>query len=203
VSSRSGADVPGAADQGPAVGRAHDAVGRRVLHASSGIVGPVAAALGARAAPAFAVLVAVAAIAECIRLCWPWTRRALDRVAGAWFRPAEASAISGATMLACGYAVTWWLFPGPAAERAIVVAALADPIAAAVGTRFGGGRRKSWAGSAACAATAALVLLLSGSPALVALGAAATGAAVERAPWRGADNVAVPVCVGAVLRWAA
>lgn len=203
MSSRSGADVPGAADQRPAVGRPHDPVGRRALHAFSGIVGPVAAALGARAAPAFAVLVAGAAIAECTRLCWPRARRALDRVAGAWFRPAEASAISGATMLAFGYALTWWLFPGPAAERAIVVAALADPMAATVGTRFGGGRRKSWVGSAACAATAALVLLLSGSPALVALGAAVVAAAVERAPWRGADNVAVPVCVGAVLRWAA
>ena len=203
MSSRSGADVPGAAHQRPGGRRSHDPVGRRALHASSGIVGPVAAALGARAAPGFAVLVAVAAIAEGTRLCWPRARRALDRVAGAWFRPAEASAISGATMLACGYAVTWWLFPGPVAERAIVVAALADPMAATVGTRFGGGRPKSWAGSAACAATAALVLLLSGSAALVALGAAVVAAAVERAPWRGADNVAIPVCVGAVLRWAA
>ena len=203
MSSRSGADVPGAADQGPGARRAHDPVGRRVLHASSGIVGPVAAALGARAAPAFAVLVAVAGIAEGARLRWPRARRALDRVGGSWFRPSETSGFSGATMLALGYAVTWWLFAGPAAERAIVVAALADPVAATVGTRFGGGRRKSWAGSAACAATAALVLWLSGSRPLVALGAGMVAAAAERAPWRGVDNVTVPVCVGAALWWVA
>ena len=203
MSARSGADVPGAAHQGAGPDPAHDAVGRRVLHVASGVVGPAAAALGPRATPAFAGLVAAAAIAEWVRLYRPRARRALDRVAGAWFRPAEASGISGATMLAVGYAVTWWLFPGPAAERAIVVTALADPVAAAVGTRFGGGRRKSWAGSAACAAAAALVLLLSGSPGPVALGAAVVAAVAERAPWRGVDNVVVPVCVGAVLRWAA
>ncbi len=66
-------------------------------------------------------------------------------------------------MLALGYALAWWLFPTAAAERAILVTAVADPMAATVGTRFGGGRRKSWAGSAACAATAVLVLLLTGA----------------------------------------
>lgn len=111
--------------------------------------------------------------------------------------------VSGAATLALGYALAWWLFPVAAAERAILVAALADPMAAMVGSRFGGGRRKSWAGSAACAGTVGLILLLTGLPGVTAAVTAIVAAAVERAPWRGADNVAIPVGVGAVLWWMA
>ena len=199
----SGAGVPGAG-QGPVAGGARDEVGRRTLHVASGLLGPLAAALGhGAAAPAFAGLVLVACGAEAARLRWPAARSTLVRWAGGWFRPAEASGVSGAAILAVGYALTWWLFPGAAAERAILVTAVADPMAATVGTRFGGGRRKSWAGSAACAATAALVLLLTGLPLGVATAAAAAAAAIERAPWRGADNLLVPVGVAAVLGWLA
>jgi len=107
--------------------------------------------------------------------------------------------VSGAATLALGYALAWWLFPVLAAERAILVAAVADPMAATIGSRFGGGGRKSLAGSAACAAAAALVLLLTGTPGTTAVVVAAVATAAERAPWRGADNVLVPVSVGAVL----
>jgi len=106
-------------------------------------------------------------------------------------------------MLALGYALAWWLFPAPAAERAILVAALADPMAATVGTRFGGGRRKSWAGTAACTAMAAGVLLLTGLPLLPTLAGAAVAGALERTPGRGTDNVLVPLGVGAALSWLA
>lgn len=78
--------------------------------------------------------------------------------------------------------------------------AVADPAAAAVGTRFGSGTGKTWAGSAACAAGAVLVLLLTGASLGAAVAAGLGAAAAERAPWGGADNVLVPVVVAALLR---
>jgi dolichol kinase len=100
-----------------------------------------------------------------------------------------------------GYALAWWLFPPRAAEAAIVVAAVADPAAALVGSRFGGGAVKSLPGSLACACATVLVLAVF-AVAPAGLAVAAVGAAVaERAPWRGADNVTVPVVVAALL-WA-
>lgn len=198
----SGARVPGAEGRGLVAGGARDEAGRRALHVASGLLGPLAAALGRRVAtPAFVGLVVVACAAEVARLRWPRVRAGLERLAGGWFRPTEASVVSGAAMLALGYALAWWLFPTAAAERAILVTAVADPMAATVGTRFGGGRRKSWAGSAACAATAVLVLLLTGLPVGIAAAGGAVAAAVERAPWRGADNLLVPVGVAAALGW--
>ncbi len=87
------------------------------------------------------------------------------------------------------------------AEAAIVVTAVADPVAALVGSRYGRGAAKSLPGSLACAGVAAVVLAVLGfGPAAVAL--AAIGAAVaERIPWRGADNLALPLAVGALLLW--
>ena len=196
MSPHSGAPVPGAARDETARGESW----RRTLHVASGVLGPLAAALGRRVAtPAFVALVVAAAVAEIARWRWSWMRLRLQRLAGELFRPAETSRVSGATTLAVGYALAWWLFPVAAAERAILVAALADPVAATVGTRFGAGRRKSWPGSAACAATAALVLLLTGLGGGAAVVAAVVAMAAERAPWHGADNVLVPVSVAAVL----
>ena len=192
----------GAAGRGssPPVGADRREVRRRALHVAAGVLGPLAAALGAPlASPAFAVLLLLAAAAELARHRWPAARAALELAAGGAFRPQEASGISGASTLALGFALSWWLFPSGAAERGILVAALADPVAATVGSRFGGGRRKSWPGSLACAATAALVLAVTGvapGPAIL-IGVAA--AVAELAPWRGVDNVAVPVAVAALL----
>lgn len=104
-------------------------------------------------------------------------------------------------MLALGYALAWWLFPATAAEAAIVVTAVADPAAAIVGSRYGRGGAKSPEGSLACAGAAALILAVFGvAPAALAL-AAVGAAAAERVPWRGVDNLAVPLVVGALLRW--
>ncbi len=204
MSPHSGAAVPGAAYVTATAGTAHDEVQRRTVHVASGVLGPLAAAVGSRVAtPAFVALVVAASVGEIARLRWPWARSALARLTGQLFRPAEASMVSGAAILALGYALAWWLFPVAAAERAILVAAVADPMAATVGSRFGGGRRKSWAGSAACAASAALVLLLTGLPGGTAAIAAAVAATVERVPWRGVDNLLVPVGVGLVLWWMA
>jgi dolichol kinase len=182
--------------------RARRETWRRALHVASGSLGPLAVAVGpAVATPGFAVLVVLAAVTETARITSSRSSEAVNRFAGGLFRPAETGAVSGAATLALGYALTWWLFPAAVAERAIVVAAIADPVAATVGSRAGGGKAKSWIGSLACACAAALVLLLSHvAPAAVA--AAAVGAALaERAPWRGSDNITVPLVVAAVLRW--
>jgi dolichol kinase len=175
---------------------------RRGLHLASGALGPLAAALQPGVAAAgFAGLVAVAAAAETLRLASPGARARIDRLAGAVFRPSEARTVSGAATLAVGYALTWWLFPAALAERAIIVAAVADPVAATVGSRVGGGDTKTWAGSLACACAAALVLMPAhlGAPAVAA--AALAAAVAERAPWHGADNLTVPLVVAAVLWW--
>jgi len=147
------------------------------------------------------VLVALAAAAEAARLASPRAGAALARLARGAFRPAEARAPSGAAMLALGYALAWWLFSPAVAEAAIVVTATADPAAALVGARYGRGATKSLPGSLACAGVAAAVLaLLRAGPAGIVAGA--IGAALaERVPWRGADNLVVPLVVGALLRW--
>lgn len=175
---------------------------RRGCHVASGVLGPLAAALEPRvAAAAFGGLVAVAIAVETLRLASPRAAARIGRLAGALFRPSEARTVSGAATLALGYALTWWVFPAAAAERAIVVAAVADPVAATVGSRLRGTRAKTWAGSLACACAAALVLLPSHLSVPAVAAAALGAAAAERAPWRGSDNVTVPLAVAAVLWW--
>jgi len=145
--------------------------------------------------------VTLAAAAEAARLASPRAGAALGRLARGAFRPGEARAPSGAATLALGYALAWWLFSPAVAEAAILVTATADPAAALVGTRFGRGAAKSLPGTLVCAGVAAVVLaLLRASPAGIVLGA--VGAALaERVPWRGADNLVIPIVVGALLRW--
>lgn len=173
---------------------------RRTLHVASGVLGPLAAAVGpAVARPAFAALVGMAVAAEAARALSPSARALVSRMAGGLFRPTEVDAPSGATTLALGYALTWWVFPARAAEAATVVVAVADPAAALIGSRFGGGATKSLPGSLACALAAAAVLTVFQVPA-AGIALAAMGAAVaERVPWRGADNIAVPLVVAALL----
>jgi dolichol kinase len=151
--------------------------------------------------PAFAILVAIAAVAETARLASPPVAAALGRLAGGAFRPAEAHWPSGAGTLALGYALVWWLFAPAVAEAAIVVTALADPAAALVGSRFGRGAAKSVPGSLACACVAAMALAVFGFPPAALVVAAVGAAAAERAPGRGTDNLAVPLVVGALLHW--
>jgi dolichol kinase len=174
------------------------------LHVAAGSLGPLAANAGpAVANRAFVALVALAVVAEVARLTSRHARAAVLRVAGALFRPAESGGVSGATTLALGYALTWWLFPAPVAERAIVVAAIADPAAAIIGSRVGGRAAKSWAGSLACVCAAAWVLLLFRVPPAGVAVAAIGAAMAERAPWRGSDNLTVPLVVAALLWWVA
>jgi dolichol kinase len=174
---------------------------RRVVHAVSGVLGVLALRFSGRGAGEVLLggLAVLALALEAARRILPSVQRAVTAVGGALFRPDEESAVSGPTLLACGYAAAWWLFVPQVAATAIVVAALADPAAALVGRRFGRGPGKSWAGTAACAAVAGAVIVVAGAAGPSAGAGAVAAALAERAPWRGADNLLVPLAVGATL----
>ena len=114
------------------------------------------------------------------------------------FRPREAARINGATWLWLGYALASWL-PAAAAQGGILAGAIADPAAALVGSRWGGGVRKSWAGTmAACGATVG-ALLIAGSGWLPAMVSGLAAGALER--WSGSldDNLVLAPGVGTCL----
>jgi dolichol kinase len=170
------------------------------VHAASAVLGALALWLPGNGGGVLLGALAVAALLlEAARRLWPATQRAVTAAAGSLFRPDEARGLSGPTTLAVGYAAAWWLYPPRAAAAAIVVAALADPAAALAGRRFGRGAGKTWQGSLACALAAAVVLLVCGAGGPAAAVGAVAAALAERAPWRAADNLLVPLAAGATL----
>lgn len=183
-------------------GPAPHEVRRRVLHLASGSLALTVFLPPHTAVPVLAVLVALACGLEVRRRRAAWAARAsFGAGVEGLFRPAERAAVSGATLLAVGYLAAWLVAPGASAGRATLVAAAADPAAAAVGGRFApAAHRKTWAGTLGAFVAAAAVLLATNLPALHALAGAAAAAAAERLSWRGADNIAVPVVTAAVLR---
>jgi dolichol kinase len=197
------ADFPGTSAHEPSPATKHTALregARRVVHAASGLLVLVAFRLPGRGGDLlFAALVALALSVEVARRFVPMAQRLVVGAGGPLLRPEEFHGVSGPTTLVCGYALAWWIFAGPVALAAVWVAALADPAAALVGRAFGGGARKSWAGSASCAAVAGLVLVAVGVPVTTALVTACVAATAERAPWSGADNLLLPLSVGATL----
>ena len=174
---------------------------RRALHFASGSLG-LLWYLRVPAPTITAILLSVLALATVLEgLRWrsPRVRAALERCALGALRPGEARGVTGATLLAAGYAATWLLFPASVAAPAILVTAAADPAAAIVGVRFGVRGRKTWAGSAAAFAVALLVLLLQRVGAGRSLASAIVAALAERAGGRGLDNVAIPALTAAAL----
>lgn len=174
--------------------------GRRLVHLATGLVGVVALQLPEpRATLLVALVFAGAVLLELARLASSLRPR-LDRLAGGLYRPAEAARVSGATLLTGSYLLVWLLFPADVAARAIVVAAVADPAAAAVGSRFSGRPgRKSMIGSLAALAASLLVLLAWNTALVLAAVTAVVATAAERVPGPGLDNVAVPLATAFVL----
>jgi dolichol kinase len=174
---------------------------RRTLHFASGSLG-LLWYLHVPAPTITAILLSILALAaalEGLRRNSDVARATLERLSLGALRPDEARAVTGATLLAAGYAATWLLFPSYAAAPAILVTAAADPAAAIVGTRFGVRGRKTWAGSAAAFAVALLVLLLQRLTAGTALAGALVAALAERVGARGLDNLAMPALTAAAL----
>jgi tetrahydromethanopterin S-methyltransferase subunit D len=77
--------------------------------------------------------------------------------------------------------------------------ALVAPVALAVALGVKGGERWLPAGAGRLVVAAAVTLLACGYSAAPALMGGAVAAVAERAPWRGADNVLVPLAVGGAL----
>lgn len=148
----------------------------------------------------FVALLFIALVFEIARRRSPTLEAALERLTLGAMRPAETRAITGASVLALGFALSWFLFPAGIAGRAILVAATADPAAAVVGTRKGPRGRKTLAGSAAALVTAFVVLALTGVAPLTAGIVALVAAAAERIPGPAVDNLSLPLGVAVALR---
>ncbi len=175
--------------------------GRRLGHLASGLLGlAVFAVPETTVTLLLAAFAAVAIFAEAARLLTRPGAALIAAVGGGLFRPVEAGRVSGGTFLAFGYLLAWLAFPAAAAARAIVVTAVCDPAAAAVGSRFSGTPgRKSWIGSMAALLSAFAVLALWPTALPGALLAAVGAAAAERLPGAGIDNIAIPLAVSALL----
>jgi dolichol kinase len=143
------------------------------------------------------VLLVLAMVVEMIRLRSESFRAALARSVPV-FRPEESHRASGAFWLLAGYAGAAW-FPAPAPAAGILSAALSDPAASAVGTRWGRDAAKSWIGTAASWVVSALVLSLLGLSWVAVLTGSTVNAALERWPGRFNDNLLMPVGVAAAV----
>jgi dolichol kinase len=168
---------------------------RRLLHAATatialaGLFSPAALRLGT------GYLATTAVLLEILRLRVPAVGRSLALLVPV-YRERERDRPSGAMWLALGYAIAAWV-PQPAAAMAgILAGGLADPAGALVGSRVGGGARKSAAGSAAVGVTALAAGWVVGLPPVAALGAALAALAAER--WSGPcdDNLLVAPVAG-------
>lgn len=162
---------------------------RRALHAATALTVPLALWVGWDTMRLALTLVGVpgAVAFEVLRLrtaFGPWLAQRL-RV----FRSSEARRPSGAFWLLVGFAATSWC-PHPAVAVGILAAALADPVASAAGTRWGGAvGRKTAAGSLACWTAIAAIALGYGAGWVPALVVGAVGSALERWPGRLDDNL--------------
>lgn len=169
---------------------------RRVLHAATASVLLVAEVVPRHQFRLIVWVIALLTIlVDATRLRAPGLRRSLDRLLPV-FRAGEQRRPSGAVWLWLGYAVAV-LAPPAAACAGILVAALADPVAAAVGEGFRGPTRKSVEGSVAGLFVAATILVALRLPWLVVLAGAVVAALLERWPGPFDDNLLVAPGVAA------
>jgi dolichol kinase len=197
---------------------------RRLFHLAAASLLPLAALLFPQP-----VAIGLAATAAASLLLWEAARHRmpslngwfLDRFSGL-FKPEERQRITGATYLAVASVATLVFFSPTVAALALMFVAMADPVAALVGIRYGrhrllvpatwrsqGPSPKSIEGSLAFLTTALGVALLLRSIGVygtlwpAALGAL-TAAVTEVAPLPTDDNLTVPLASGTVmaLLWA-
>jgi dolichol kinase len=114
--------------------------------------------------------------------------------------PRDATGLASSTWYAMGALVALALFPYRAAISAILVLALADPIASYAGRRWG--RIPFLRGSlegTLIFTLVALAVLLPRHPPLIAVVTALCAAVLERVSWPFDDNFTVPVATAAML----
>lgn len=172
---------------------------RKVLHV---LVSLVAAAVvwwlpPLHAAILFATAALVALSVEVARRTSGPFGRLFDRRLGHLLRSGEGARLTGATTLAIGYTVVVVAFPGVPALTGILVAGVADAVAAVVGKRFGRTRYrggKSLEGSAAfLAVVTPLLFLVPGLSVVAAVAVAVALTAVEAFTLPVDDNLYLPL----------
>lgn len=155
---------------------------------------------------AAAVLAAAAALAlgiEALRLASPRFAATFAARLGPMLRQRETTRLTGATTLALGYTAAAVLLPGRPALAGILLAGIADAVAAVVGRRWGrlrypGG--KSLEGSLAFLAVAAAIGLLLGLAPGLALAMALAVTMLEALTLPVDDNLYLPLVGAAVFR---
>ncbi|MCH7684470.1 MAG: hypothetical protein IIA55_00345 [Gemmatimonadetes bacterium] len=171
---------------------------RRTIHVSTGAVVLVGVLAGWHTLRlGITGLAVVALFVELVRLRFAAFREVLARTVPV-FRPEESRRPCGAFWLLLGYASAAWI-PVPGAAAGILTAAVADPIASAVGGRWGGGEPKSWIGTGAVLAASLVVLLALRMPLVAVVAASVTAAASERWSRPLDDNLVLAPAVAAVI----
>ena len=171
---------------------------RRTIHVSTGAVVLVGVLAGWHTLRlGITGLAVVALFVELVRLRFAAFREVLARTVPV-FLPEESRRPCGAFWLLLGYASAAWI-PVPGAAAGILTAAVADPIASAVGGRWGGGEPKSWIGTGAVLAASLVVLLALRMPLVAVVAASVTAAASERWSRPLDDNLVLAPAVAAVI----
>ena len=171
---------------------------RRTIHVSTGAVVLVGVFAGWDTLRLGMTGLAVAALfVELVRLRFAAFREVLARAVPV-FRPEESRRPCGAFWLLFGYAGAAWIpVPGPVAG--ILTAAVADPIASAVGGRWGKGEPKSWIGTGVVLAASFIVLSALGMSLVSVVAASVAAAASERWSRPLDDNLVLAPAVAAVI----
>ena len=177
---------------------------RRLFHAGTGLVIVLAVEVaGLPKRPAIWLLagaLAVLAAADVLRARSDVANSLFFRVFRHLASPRDATGLASSTWYAMGALVSLALFPYRAAISAILVLALADPIASYAGRRWG--RIPFLGGSlegTLIFILVALAVLLPRHPPLIAVVTALCAALVERVSWPFDDNFTVPVATATML----
>jgi dolichol kinase len=177
---------------------------RRLFHAATGLIIVLALEVaGLPRRPAIWILAGAVVVLGAADLL-----RARSEAANSFFfklfrylaSPRDAKGLASSTWYALGVLVVLSLFPYQAAISAILVLALADPVASYAGRRWG---RIAFLGGSLegtlIFALVAFAVLLPRHPPLVAVATALCAAVVERVSWPFDDNFTVPIATAAML----
>lgn len=193
-------------------------IGRRLFHLANGVAIATAYAIlftQAQVVRLFGITACLVYILDRVRIHYPELLQRVPWVNERFFRAEEHVRESAMTPYAIAILLTILTFPKPVALIAIYTLAIADPLSAIVGIRFGRRRivpGKSVEGSAAflvATAAVAFTVLTWASPEAApaerieaSLLIAVLGAVCESLPLRIDDNLTIPLAVG-FLGWLA
>ena len=177
---------------------------RRLFHMTGGVFVSVILLRGY--VPEWLVLVILGVVLalmlglDLIRLRHPDANRLFFLVFRRLASPREARGLASSTWYVTGMLLTLALIPLEIAVAAILVLAVADPLASYLGRRFGKRALGSGTveGTLVFLAVAFLILALF-EELPVAAGVALLASVVESIPWRLDDNLTVPITVGVGL----